>query len=123
MSFRGIFSALIFIVLVFAGVALFQKVFYLSSTTFMALLFVIGAAFIVWMFLFSEKHADLRQPLLDTLTGNVKNPKSHYVGLALIVIGGVLAIGNKTGAFNSFPFAGGICIAIGAGIYAYSKSA
>ena len=89
----------------------------------MALVFVIGATYIVWMFLFSEKHKHLRKPRLDTLAGNIKNPKSHYAGLALIVIGGVLAIGNRTGAFISFPFAGGVCIAIGAGIYAYSKSA
>ena len=89
----------------------------------MGLAFFLGCIYIIWTFLFSKNLENFRSPVLDTLTGNIKNPVSHYAGITLIIIGGILVAGNKSGMLITFPYAGGICFAIESGIYAYSKTA
>ena len=123
MSIRGIISALIFIVLFFGGIILAQTYLHLSLPVLMGLAFFLGCAYIIWTFLFSQNLEYYRKPVLDTLTGNIKNPISHYVGITLIVIGGILVAGNTSGMLVTFPHAGGICFAVGSGFYAYSKTA
>lgn len=45
------------------------------------------------------------------------------IGLLMATSGGIFALGNRTGVFPTFPFAGAIFLALGLGVYVGSLAA